>query len=95
MAVKTAKRVIIDYGSNKELANGLEYLQKYYIGMNKAEIFKIALAELFQKKVRQMKIVDLTREEEKGLAEAVTNSEGFVEIPENLSFSDFLEKNDF
>jgi len=91
MAVKTAKRIIIDYGNNLELAYSLSHLRRYYTGMSNAEIVKVALAELFQSKVKNMDIVDLSEEQEASLAKAMKDPGGFVSLDSEDDIKKFIK----
>ena len=91
MAVKTAKRIIIDYGNNLELAYSLSNLRRYYTGMSNSEIVKVALAELFQSKIKNMDVVDLTEEQEASLAQAMKDPGGFVSLDSENDIKKFIK----
>lgn len=88
-----SKRIIIDYSQNLDLDFVLSQLQSYYSGLSKAEITKLAIIELFRVKTTAH-IPYLSDVEEESLKKAMVNKGGFVKVPNNSSFSQFVLEGD-
>jgi hypothetical protein len=86
--IKT-KRVIIDYTQNTDLKNKLAILEKYYSGLSKAEIVKLAIVELFREKI-EPKVINLTDSEEKSL-ELAMKSKRNIKLKKGEKFSSLLK----